>query len=68
MTEIPKQVSKKVRQKIAALNRPWTIVKRRDHYFLHVEDEPMICVAGNSSKHNDYQTMKSIQHIKKVTQ
>ena len=68
MTEtIPKQVPREIRQEIAALRMPWRIVKKRDHYFLHIEGMPRICVASNSSKATDYQIMKSLERIKKVS-
>jgi hypothetical protein len=55
-----------VRREIAALDRPWKLVKKRDHYFLHVEDEPMICVANNSSKRNDWQVNKTLEQLRKL--
>ena len=66
MTDLPKQIDREVRREIAALDRPWRIVKKRDHYFLQVEGQPMICVAGNSSKRNDYQTNKTLERIRKL--
>lgn len=69
MTEtIPKQVAREVRQAIAALDRPWRIVKKRDHYFLHIEGVPRVCIANNSSKTTDYQIMKALERIRKVKQ
>ena len=66
MTDIPKQVDKRVRQVIAELNRPWRVIKKRDHYFLQIEDKPFICVASNSSKHNEWQVRRTIEEIRKV--
>jgi hypothetical protein len=66
MTDIPKQIDKRVRQEIAGLNRPWRVVKKRDHYFLQVEDEPLICVASNSSKRNEGLIRKAIAGIRKI--
>lgn len=66
MTDLPKQIDKRVRREIAALTRPWRLVKKRDHYFLQIEDRPMICVANNSSKCNDWQINKTLEAIRKV--
>jgi hypothetical protein len=66
MTDIPKQVDKRVRQEIAGLNRPWRLIKKRDHYFLQVENEPFICVANNSSKQNEWQIRRAIEEIRKL--
>lgn len=66
MNELPKQIDKEVRREIAALDRPWKLVKKRDHYFLQIEDAPMICVANNSSKRNDWQINKTLEAIRKA--
>jgi len=66
VNELPKQIDREVRREIAALDRPWKLVKKRDHYFLHVEDEPMICVANNSSKRNDWQVNKTLEQLRKL--
>lgn len=66
MTDLPKQIDREVRREIAALDRPWRIVKKRDHYFLQVEGQPMICVAGNSSKRNTRQVNKTLESIRKL--
>jgi hypothetical protein len=66
MNELPKQIDREVRREIAALDRPWKLVKKRDHYFLQVEDEPMICVANNSSKRNDWQVNKTLERLRKL--
>ncbi len=66
MTDLPKQIDKRVRRELAALDRPWTLVKKRDHYFVQIEDQPMICVANNSSKRNDWQVNKALERIRKA--
>ena len=66
--EIPKQVPREVRQEIVALQKPWHIVKKRDHYFLHIDGVPKICIANNSSKTSGYQIMKALARIRKVGQ
>lgn len=66
MTDLPKQIDKRVRREIAALDRPWQLVKKRDHYFVRVEGCPMVCVASNSSKRNDWQVNKTIEEIRKL--
>lgn len=66
MTDIPRQIDRRVRQVIAELNRPWRIIKKRDHYFLQVENKPFICVASNSSKRNEWVLRRTIEEIRKV--
>ena len=66
MTDLPKQIDKRVRREIAALDRPWKLVKKRDHYFLQIEGQPMICVANNSSKRNSWQVNKTLERIRKA--
>jgi len=66
MNVLPKQIDKRVRREIAALTRTWRLVKKRDHYFLQIEDQPMICVANNSSKCKDWHTLKTLESIRKV--
>jgi hypothetical protein len=66
MNELPKQIDKEVRRALAALDRPWKLIKKRDHYFLQIEDQPMICVANNSSKRNDWQVSKTLESIRKA--
>jgi hypothetical protein len=63
---LPKQIDREVRREIAALDRPWRIIKKRDHYFLQIEDQPMICVANNASKRNSWQINKTLEAIRKA--
>lgn len=66
MGDLPKQIDRRVRREIAALDRPWQVVKKRDHYFLQIEDQPMICVANNSSKCKDWHVLKTLEAIRKT--
>jgi hypothetical protein len=66
MTDLPKQIDKKVRQEIAALDQPYEVVKKRDHYFLHVPGRSPVCIGNNSSKQNEWQTNKTIHEIRRV--
>lgn len=66
MTDLPRQIDRRVRREIAALTRPWRLVKKRDHYFLQIEDQPMICVGNNSSRRNDWQANKTLEAIRKT--
>lgn len=66
MNGLPKQIDKRVRREIAALTRPWRLVKKRDHYFVQIEGRPMICVANNSSKHSDWQVNKTLEALRKT--
>jgi len=67
MTDLPKQVDRRVRRELATLDRPWKLIKKRDHYFVLIGDAPMICVANNSSKATDYQTAKTLERIRKAS-
>ena len=66
MTDLPKQVDRKVRRELAALDRPWELIKKRDHYFVRIDGGSKICVANNSSKATDYQTKKTLERIRKA--
>jgi hypothetical protein len=66
MARLPKQIDKKVRQEIAALAQPYEVVKKRDHYFLHIPGRNPVCVGNNSSKQNEWQTNKTLQEIRKA--
>lgn len=66
MTDLPRQIDKRVRRELAALDRPWRLAKKRDHYFVQIEDRPMICVANNSSRRNSWQTNKTLEAIRKA--
>jgi hypothetical protein len=66
MSELPRQIDRRVRREIAALPRPWRVVKKRDHYFLFVDSHPVICVGNNSSKCNDWQVAKTLENIRKL--
>jgi hypothetical protein len=41
-------IDKDIRRLIGELRQPYQIIKRRDHYFLHVPGHKPIIVAGNS--------------------
>jgi hypothetical protein len=66
VNDLPRQIDRRVRREIAALTRPWCIIKKRDHYFLQIEDGPLLCVANNSSKRNDWQINKNIENIRRA--
>lgn len=66
MADLPKQIDKRVRRAIVALDLPWEVVKKRNHYFLHVTNKPPICVANNSSRIDDWETQKTLSRIKKI--
>ena len=66
MDALPKQIDRRIRRAIQALDRPWELTKKRDHYFLRIEDGPLICVANNSSKRNDWQINKTLEAIRKA--
>lgn len=66
MARLPKQIDKKVRQEIAALDQPYEVVKKRDHYFIQIGGRPLICVGNNSSKQNEWQTNKTIHEIRRA--
>lgn len=66
MTDLPKQIDRRIRRAIQALDRPWELVKKRDHHFLRIEGKPPICVASNGSKHNDWQVNRTLEAIRKA--
>lgn len=70
MTDLPKQIDKRVRREIAALDQPWRLVKKRDHYFVQVEGHPMICVANNSSrrKQSEWIINRTVEDLRKLRQ
>lgn len=67
MSDIPKQVSKNVREAIKSLRSDWEIVKKRDHYFL-VANGRRVVIANNSSpeKRNGFLETKTIREVKKI--
>lgn len=64
--DIPRQVDKRIREELASLSVDWTVVKKRDHYFLHVNGERVCCIAGNSSKNNDFLLRRTIEKIRRL--
>jgi hypothetical protein len=66
VSEIPRQIDRRVRREIAALDQPWELIKKKDHYFLQVEDQPLLCVASNSSKTTDWQVTKTLNRLRKA--
>lgn len=66
MAEIPRAVDQRVRRAIAALEVPWHIVKKRDHYFLHIEGRPMICISGNRSKEKEHLVKLALKTLEKA--
>jgi len=41
-------IDKQIRQLLAQVAKPYQIVKKRDHYFLHVPGHRPIIIAGNT--------------------
>lgn len=70
MADLPRQIDKRVRREIAALDRPWELVKKRDHYFVRVEGHPMVCVANNASrrKQSEWTINRTVEEIRKLRQ
>ena len=64
--ELPMQIDKRIRRALTALDRPWRLVKKRDHYFVQIEDKPMICVADNSSKNKHSRVKWALERISKA--
>lgn len=62
---LPKQIDRRVRRVLDELSKPWTVIKKRDHYFVRFEDGGLVCVASNSSKTNDWQVNKTIEELRK---
>jgi len=56
-----------VRRAIAALDQPWEVVKKRDHYFLKIADKPLVCIGSNSSgKASEWQVARTLEDIRKA--
>ena len=62
---IPKQVHPILRDLIKTLPDSWTVVKKRDHYFLLHGSHRVACVANNSSTQDDRQAKKSLHTIRR---
>lgn len=67
MSDIPKQVSKGVREAIKSLRSDWEIVKKRDHYFLMANGRRIV-IASNSSpeKKKGFLETRTIREVKKI--
>lgn len=59
------QIDSKVKQLLDQVAKPYQIVKKRDHYFLHVPGHRPFIIAGNSkTKHrNTVNTMHELVQI-----
>ena len=47
---------KSIQRELDALPVPWEVVQKKDHYFLRIVGQPLMCVGGNGS------------HLKKTTE
>ena len=66
MNDLPPQIDRRVRKELKKLRKPWEVVKKRDHYFVKIGTGALICIANNSSRSTDYQTMKTLDRIRKA--
>ena len=66
MDDLPPQIDRRVRKELKKLRKPWEVVKKRDHYFVKIGESALICIANNSSRSTDYQTMKTLDRIRKA--
>lgn len=66
MDDLPSQVDRRVRKELKKLRKPWEVVKKRDHYFVKIGEDALICIGANSSKPNCRQTMRTIHRIRKA--
>jgi len=65
MAEIPKQIDKRVRRAIVALNKPWELVKKRDHYILRINGRQIV-VGGNSSTDKGYLVRRTLEELRRI--
>lgn len=68
MTDLPKHVDKRVRQALAHLDQPWTLIKKRDHYFVRVGNRPMMCIGNNSSRQNDFLVQRTLGSLRTIAE
>jgi len=66
MGDLPKHVDRRVRQAIADLDRPYSVVKKRDHYFVQVGDHPALCIGSNSSKQDEFLVKRTLRTLEKL--
>ena len=66
MTDLPPQVDRRIKKALKALDVPWRLIKKKDHYFVQIGDTSLICVANNSSRATDYQIKKTLDRIRKA--
>lgn len=66
MDDLPSQVDRRVRQELKKLNKPWQVVKKKDHYFVKIGENSLVCIGDNSSKPGGRRTMKTLHRIRKA--
>jgi hypothetical protein len=64
---LPRHISRRVMQALEKLERPWTVVKKRDHYFVKIEGGPTVCIGGNNSKENAFLVERTLKHLEKLS-
>jgi hypothetical protein len=65
-TDLPKQVDRKVAALIRQLPEPWSLIKKRDHYFIHAHNGQRLCVGNNGNKPDEHLNKFAIRSIKKI--
>jgi hypothetical protein len=65
-TDLPKQISRKVAALIKQLPEPWSLVKKRDHYFVLTHNGQRLCVGNNGNKPDEHLDKYAAHRIKKV--
>jgi hypothetical protein len=63
---LPPQVDRRIKKALKALDVPWQLVKKKDHYFVQIGDEPLICIADNASKNSERRVQRTLHRIKKI--
>jgi hypothetical protein len=68
LTDPAQSIDKRIREALREVAQPYTLIKKRDHYFVHIGAHPPICVGSNASRETDFAVAKAIRRIKKVTE
>jgi hypothetical protein len=66
MDEIPPQIPREVRKELKKLRKPWEMVKKKDHYFVKIGDDNLICIGNNGSKTKRYEVMRTVNRLRKA--
>ena len=66
MSKLPRQIDRRIRERIQRLPVEWQVVKKRDHYFLWVGGGVLCCVGDNSSKVNEHLVRRTADTLDRI--